>query len=174
MGGLSNFPAMAFPPYYALSPVYGTSPGYGIPHFNMVSQHVDADGNGSQPMDYIAQMVDYFWFDSESDPGTMVNGLMTNPKFDFWKKFYQLTLDRAKNEGLPIGNYTDKNDNEVYPPLYWANGANGYPQIVIGNPITILTWVDANPEPDNPFLDLPYNGAKVLYLREINADIDKY
>ncbi len=173
MGGLSNFPAMAFPPYYALSPVYGTSPGYGIPHFNMVSQHVDADGNGSQPMDYIAQMVDYFWFDSESDPGTMVNGLMTNPKFDFWKKFYQITLERAKNEGVQI-NYSDNNDNEVFPPLYWANGANGYPQIVIGNPITILTWVDANPEPDNDMSDLPYNGAKVLYLREINAAIDKY
>ncbi len=172
-GGLSNFPAMAFPPYYALSPVYGTSPGYGIPHFHMVSQHIDADGNGTQPMDYIAQMVDYFWFDSEADTGPLVNGLMTNPKFDFWKKFYQLSLNRAIDEGLPI-HYTDKNDNEVFPPLYWANGENGYPQIVIGNPITILTWVDANPQPDHDMSDLPYNGAKVLYLREINAAIDKF
>ncbi len=177
-GQLGNFPAMAFPSYYALSPVYGTSPGYGIPHFHMVSQHVDADGKGVQPMDYLAQMVDYFNFNSSSDPGTIVNGLMTNPKFDFWKKFYQVSLERAKQiQGLPI-KYTENSDNEVYPPLYYANGTNGYPQIVIGNPITILTWVDTNPGPDEDnskyFKGLPYNGAKVLYLKEINAAIDKY
>ena len=177
-GQLGGFPAMAFPSYYALSPVYGTSPGYGIPHFNMVSQHIDADGNGIQPMDYLAQMIDYFNFNSSSNPGLIVNGLMTNLKFDFWKKFYQISLDRAKKlQGLPI-NYSENNDNEVYPPLYYANGTNGYPQVVIGNPITILTWVDANPGPDMDnskyFKGLPYNGAKVLYLREINAAIDKY
>ena len=176
-GGLSDFPAMAFPPYYALSPVYGTSPGYGIPHFQMVAQSIDADGKGIQPMDYLAQMVDYFWFNSESDTGDIVNGLMTNPKFDFWKKFYQLSLDRAKSFGLPVS-YDNEYDHKVYPPLYWANGSNGYPQIVIGNPITILTWVDTNPGPDDNnskyFEGLPYNGAKVLYLREINAAIDKF
>ncbi len=177
-GQLGNFPAMAFPSYYALSPVYGTSPGYGIPHFQMVSQHIDANGKGIQPMDYLAQMVDYFNFNSSSNPGTIVNGLMTNPMFDFWKLFYQISLERFKKlTGLPI-NYKENNDNEVFPPLYYANGANGYPQIVIGNPITILTWVDANPGPDMDnskyFKGLPYNGAKVLYLREINAAIDKF
>ncbi len=173
MGGTSNFPAMAFPPYYALSPVYGTSPGYGIPHFHMVSQTINADGNGIQPMDYVAQMVDYFWFDSEADTGKIVNGLMTNPKFDFWKMFYQISLDKQKELGVPV-TYNKNDDHMVYPPLYWANGANGYPQIVIGNPITILTWVDANPEEGKDMSDLAYNGAKVLYLREINAAIDKY
>ncbi len=174
MGGLSNFPAMAFPPYYALPPAYGTSPGYGISHLGMLSQHIDADGKGVQPMDYIAEMVDYFNFgNANSDPGTIVNGLMTNPKYDFWKNFYQLGLNRAKSFGLPI-EYDKTSDHSVYPPLYWANGTNGYPQIVIGNPITILTWVDANPQPDHDMSDLPYNGAKVIYVREINAAIDKY
>ncbi len=176
--GVPHFPAMAFPSYYALSPVYGTSPGYGIPHFNMVSQHIDADGKGIQPMDYLAEMIDYFNFNSSSNPGLIVNGLMTNPKFDFWKKFYQISLERAKQiYGLPI-NYTENSDNEVLPPLYYANGTNGYPQIVVGNPVTILTWVDANPGPDvdnsKYFQGLPYSGAKVLYLREINAAIDKF
>ncbi len=179
----SDFPAMAFPPYYALSPVYGTSPGYGIPHFHMVSQHIDSDGSGNvQPMDYVSQMVDYFWFNSESDPELLPNGFMTNPKFDFWKAFYDLSLDRAKELGLPLS-YNKDYDNEVYPPLYYANGRNGYPQITIGNPITIVTWVDANPisknavPGDNEYeamKELPYNGAKVLYLREINAAIEKF
>ncbi len=178
MGGLSNFPAMAFPPYYALSPVYGTSPGYGIPHFHMLAQHIDADGNGIQPMDFMAQMVDYFWMNSEADPGQLVNGIMTNPKFDFWKSFYQIMLEKQKSLGVPL-NYDPAHDNEVYPPLYWANSKNGYPQIVIGNPITILTWVDANPYPEGGMSaladnSLAYGGTKVLYLREINAAIDKF
>ena len=98
---------------------------------------------------------------------------MTNPKFDFWKMFYQISLDKQKELGVPV-TYNKNDDHMVYPPLYWANGANGYPQIVIGNPITILTWVDANPEEGKDMSDLAYNGAKVLYLREINAAIDKY
>ncbi len=177
-GGMGPFPAMAFPPYYALPPVYGTSPGYGIPHFNMLAQHIDADGNGVMPMDYMSQMVDYFWMSSSADPGRLVNGFMTNPKFDFWKAFYQLSLNMAKANGVPL-NYDPEHDNEVFPPLYWANTRNGYPQIVIGNPITILTWVDANPDPDagmSALADnsLAYGGTKVLYLREINAAIDKF
>jgi len=179
MGGLSNFPAMAFPPYYALSPVYGTSPGYGIPHFHMNAQHIEADGSGNvQPMDFMAQMVDYFWMDGSADPGKIVNGLMTNPMFDFWKSFYQTFLEKYKSMGVPL-NYDPAHDNENYPPLYWANSRNGYPQIVIGNPITILTWVDANPYPEGNMgalkdNSLAYGGTKVLYLREINAAIDKF
>ena len=175
-GGNGPFPAMAFPPYYALSPVYGTSPGYGIPHFNMLAQHIDADGKGVQPSDYMAQMVDYFWQDGEADPGTLVGGVGTNPKFDFWRAFYQLSLNQAKAMGVPL-NYDPEHDNEVFPPLYWANSRNGYPQIVIGNPITILTWVDANPEPGYGALannSLAYGGTKVLYLREINAAIKAF
>ncbi len=178
MGGISNFPAMAFPPYYALSPVYGTSPGYGIPHFHMLAQHIDADGKGIVPMDFLAQMVDYFWMGSDADPGPIVNGLMTNPMFDFWKSFYQIMLESNKARGVPLS-YDADHDNEVFPPLYWANSKNGYPQIVIGNPVTILTWVDANPYPEGNMgatLDnsLAYGGAKVMYLREINAAIDKF
>lgn len=178
MGGLSNFPSMAFPPYYALSPVYGTSPGYGIPHFHMNAQHIEADGSGIQPMDFMAQMVDYFWQNGQADPGTLVNGLMTNPMFDFWKSFYQIFLEKQKAQGVPLV-YDPSHDNENFPPLYWANSKNGYPQIVIGNPVTILTWVDANPYPEagmSALADnsLAYGGAKVLYLREINAAIDKF
>ncbi len=164
---------MAFDPEYALSPVYGTSPGYGIPHFNMLANHVEADGQGTVPMDYISQMVDYFEMSSSSDPGIIVNGMPTNPKFDFWKYFYQYRLEEEIQQGLPV-NYTEKIDNESFPVLYYANGRNGYPQIVIGNPITIMTWVDANPEPDYDLSSLPYGGAKVLYLREIIAAIKEY
>ncbi|HEB69118.1 MAG TPA: hypothetical protein ENI88_05795 [Desulfobulbus sp.] len=164
---------MTFSPEYALSPVYGTSPGYGIPHFNMLSNHVDADGNGVVPMDYISQMVDYFQMDGSSDTGPLVNGMPTNPKFDFWKYFFQHRLNEEIDRGLPL-QYTDKTDNEVFPPLYYANGRNGYPQVVIGNPITIMTWVDANPQPDHDMSELPYGGAKVLYLREIVAAIKEY
>ncbi len=160
---------MAFPPEYALSPVYGTSPGYGIPHFHMLSQHIDADGSGKiQPMDFVAQMVDYFWMDGSADPGLIVNGMPTNMKFDFWKYFYQLTLNAY---GV---SFDPRYDNEVYPPLYWANVRNGYPQVTIGNPITILTWVDVNPQPDHDMSDIAYGGAKVLYLREINSAIKAY
>ena len=162
---------MAFPPEYALSPVYGTSPGYGIPHFQMLSQHIDADGSGKVvPMDFVVQMVDYFWPDGSADPGKIVNGMPTNMKFDFWRYFYDLTLDTYKAMGVPL-NYDPKYDNEVYPPLYYANIRNGYPQVTIGNPITILTWVDVNPQPDHDMSDIAYGGAKVLYLREINAAI---
>ncbi len=164
---------LTFPPEYALSPVYGTSPGYGIPHFNMLANHVDADGQGVVPMDYISQMVDYFQMDASSDPGRLVNGMPTNPKFDFWKFFFQYRLNEDISHGLPL-QYTEETDNEVFPPLYYANGRNGYPQVVIGNPITIMTWVDANPQPDHDMSSLPYGGAKVLYLREIVAAIKEY
>ncbi len=165
---------MAFPPEYALSPVYGTSPGYGIPHFHMLSQHIDADGSGKiVPMDFVAQMVDYFWMDGSADPGLIVNGMPTNMKFDFWRYFYDLTLDNYKSMGVPI-TYDPRYDNEVYPPLYFANIRNGYPQVTVGNPITILTWVDVNPQPDHDMKDIAYGGAKVLYLREINSAIRAY
>jgi len=164
---------MAFPGPYALSPVYGTSPGYGIPHFHMVSHHINADGNGILPMDFVSQMVDYFNLNGSADPGQLVNGMPTNFAFDFWKYFYQVSLMQYQQMGVPIT--FDKNyDHEVYPPLYWANGANGYPQIVIGNPITIMTWVDVNPQPDHDMSDIAYGGAKVLYLKEINAAIRSF
>ncbi len=161
---------LAFPEYYAISPVYGTSPGYGIPHFHMSSQHIDADGNGVIPMDIVIQMVEYFNMNGSADPGQIVNGMPTNPSFDFWKYFYQMNLDMMKAMGVPL-NYDKAHDNENIPPLYWANGTNGYPQIVIGNPITILTWVDVNPQPDHDMSDIAYGGARVLYLKEINAAI---
>jgi len=164
---------MAYPPEYAMSPTYGTSPGYGIPHFNMLANHVDADGRGVVPMDYISQMMDYFQMGASSDPGRLVNGMPTNPRFDFWKRFYQDRLDEEIDRGLPL-QYSEQVDNEVFPPLYYANGRNGYPQVVIGNPITIMTWVDANPQPDHDMSTLPYGGAKVLYLREIVAAIKEY
>ncbi len=170
--------AMAYRPSYAISPVYGTSPGYGIPHFNMLAQHIDADGNGIVPMDFVIELVEYFNMSGSADPGPIVNGMPTNEKFDFWKYFYQLNLNMAASMGVPI-TFDPAHDNEVYPPLYWANSRNGYPQVVIGNPITILTWVDANPQPDHnvsALADSPlaYGGAKVLYLREINAAIKAF
>lgn len=164
---------MAFPTYYAMSPVYGTSPGYGIPHFNMVSQHIDADGSGIVPMDFEMQMAEYFNMDGSADPGKIVSGMPTNFSFDFWKYFYNMFLDQYQQMGVPI--FYDKNhDNENFPPLYWANGANGYPQVVIGNPVTIMTWVDTSPQPDHDMSEIAYNGAKVLYLREINAAIKTF
>ncbi len=165
---------MAFPAEYALPPVYGVSPGYGIPHFNMLSHHINADGSGKTvAMDFVSQMVDYFNMNGSADPGKLVNGMPTNPAFDFWNYFYNYNLDLYKSEGMPIS-YVPQYNNEVYPPLYWANGRNGYPQIRIGNPITIMTWVDANPQPDHDMSDIAYNGAKVLYLREINAAIKSF
>ena len=164
---------MAFPGAYALSPVYGTSPGYGIPHFHMVSQHIDADGNGVVPMDFVIQMVEYFNMNGSSDPGQIVNGMPTNFAFDFWKYFYQMNLKMYQAMGVPV-TFDEVQDNENFPPLYWANGANGYPQIVIGNPITIMTWVDANPQPDHDMSDIAYNGAKVLYLKELNATVKAF
>ncbi len=164
---------MAYRRFYAMSPVYGTSPGYGIPQFNMVSQHIDADGHGIEPMDFETQMVDYFNMNGSADPGRIVDGMPTNSSFDFYKYFYEKTLDQYQQMGVPIS-YDKQHDNENFPPLYWANGANGYPQIVIGNPITIMTWVDTNPQPDHDMSELAYNGAKILYLREINAAIKMY
>ena len=165
---------MAFPlPSYALSPVYSTSPGYGIPHFHMVSNHIDADGKGGQSSDFLAQMIDYFYQDGEADPGQLVNGMPTNFKFDFWKYFLQTYYEGYKAMGVPL-NYDTDDDNIVFPPLYYGNGVNGYPQIVVGNPITILTWVDANPQPDADMSDLPYGGARILYLRELNATVKAY
>ena len=164
---------MVFSGPYAMSPVYGTSPVYGIPHFHMVSQHMDADGNGIMPMDFEMQMVEYFNMDGSADPGKIVNGMPTNFSFDFWKYFYNMFLDQYQQMGVPI--FYDKNhDNENFPPLYWANGTNGYPQVVIGNPVTIMTWVDTNPQPDHDMSEIAYNGAKVLYLREINAAIKTF
>jgi len=165
--------AMAFPGPYRISPVYGTSPGYGLSQLNMLSQHIDADGSGVVPMDYVAEMAGYFEMGSEADPGKMVNGMPTNPKFDFMHYFYKMNLDQMKQMGVPIS-YDPKHDYESEPPLYWANGSNGYPQIVIGNPITILTWVDVNPQPDHDMSDLPYNGAKVLYIREMNEAVQAF
>ena len=165
---------MTFPPEYALSPVYGVSPGYGIPHFHMASQHIEADGTGSiMSMDYVSQMVDYFNFNGSADPGRMVNGMPTNPRFDFWKFFYQFKIEEDASNGIPV-TFNEEYDNENFPVLYWANGRNGYPQITIANPITILTWVDVNPQPDHNMNDIAYGGAKILYLREINAAIDKF
>ncbi len=165
---------MAFPsPEYALSPVYGTSPGYGIPHFNMLAQHIDSDGKGRVPMDYMSQMVDYFNMSGSGDPGKMVNGMPTNFSFDIWKYFYQVNLKKDQSLGVPV-TFESGADNVVYPSLYYANSRNGYPQIVIGNPVTILTWVDVNPQPDHDMSDISYGGAKVLYLREINAAIKEY
>ncbi len=165
--------AMAYPSEYALSPVYGTSPGYGIPHFNMVTQHIDADGLDTRPMDYVNEMVDYFRILASGDPGRIVNGMPTNLEFDFWKYMYRMNLEQAKANGVPL-EYNPEYDNEMYPPLYYANGENGYPQVVIGNPITIMTWVNANPEQDHDMSAISYNGAKVLYLKEINAAIKAY
>ncbi|HDS15167.1 MAG TPA: hypothetical protein ENN66_00775 [Proteobacteria bacterium] len=165
---------MAFPlPAYAIAPVYSTSPGYGIPHFHMVANHLEADGKGIQPSDFLSQMADYFYQDGESDPGRLVNGMPTNFKFDFWKYFLQANYEAYKAMGVPL-TYDPVHDNEVFPPLYYANGINGYPQVVIGNPITVMTWVDTNPQPDTDMSDLPYGGAKVLYLKEINAAIKAY
>ena len=170
-----SFKIMAYPGVYAISPVYGTSPGYGIPHFNMVAQHIDADpAAGTVAMDYVSEMVDYFHITKEGEPGRLVNGMPTNPGFDFWKYFYQMNLNMKMQAGIPLS-YDPEWDNEVLPPLYWANGQNGYPQIVIGNPITIMTWVDGNPENGAyDMSDLAYNGARVLYVRELNAAIREY
>ncbi|NIA08578.1 MAG: hypothetical protein GWP10_02090, partial [Nitrospiraceae bacterium] len=168
-----NKKMMALPGEYGMSPVYGTSPGYGIPHFNMVTQHIDADGAGVVPMDFVSQMVAYFEMGKSGNPGTIVNGMFTNPNFDFYKYFYQMSLNQYASMGLPI-KYDPDHDNEVFSPLYYANSRNGYPQIVTGNPVSIMTWVDANPEPDHDMSSLPYGGAKVMYLREINAAIRAY
>jgi hypothetical protein len=165
---------MAFPdPAYALQPVYGTSPGYGIPHFHMVSQAIDADGKGVQAMDFVSQMVNYFNMNGEADPGRLVNGMPTNFKFDFWNYFLQVTYLGYQQMGVPL-TFNPQQPNLNYPPLYYGNGVNGYPQIVVGNPITIYTWVDVNPQPDADMSDLPYGGAKILYIRELNAIIKAY
>ncbi|MCK5681286.1 hypothetical protein KAI46_10805 [bacterium] len=165
---------MAFPsPAYAISPVYSCSPGYGIPHFNMVANHIDADGKGQESMDIQSQMVDYFFMDGESDPGQLVNGMPTNFKFDFWKYFLQASYEGMKSMGIPL-EYTELTDNEVIPPLYYANGLNGYPQIVPGNPITVMTWVDTNPQEDADMSEMPYAGARIIYLKELNATIKEY
>ena len=120
---------------------------------------------------------------SESDPGKIINGMPTNPRFDFWHLFLEEFMKWQKTTtGVPV-NFQTPFTNEVFKPLYYANGRNGYPQIVIGNPITILTWVDTNACVEgcegNPACiqacgKLPYGGAKVLYLREINAAVDHY
>ncbi len=173
-GIIGDGKGMAFPgPQFALPPVYGTSPGYGLPHFNMVNQHIDADGKGVQSMDFVSQMVNYFNMNGESDPGHLVNGMPTNFKFDFWKYFLQVTYKNYQKMGLPL-KYDEKYDNVNFPPLYYGNGINGYPQVVVGNPITIMTWVDANPQPDHDMSDLPYGGAKILYVREMNATVQMY
>ena len=165
---------MAYPGSFAISPVYGTSPGYGIPHFNMNSQHIDADpAAGIRSMDFVSQMVDYFHMTKEGDPGAIVNGMPTNPRFDFWKYFYQFNLNMFAGMGVPIS-YDPMWDNENFPPLYWANGQNGYPQIVIGNPITIMTWVDAGATGSANVTGLAYGGARVLYVRELNAAVKEY
>jgi hypothetical protein len=169
-----NGKAMAFPGEYRISPVYGTSPGYGLSQLNMLANHIDANGSGVVPMDYVSQMTAYFEMGSEADPGKIVNGMPTNPKFDFMHYFYKMGLDQLKQTGVPI-NYDPNHDLESEPPLYWANGSNGYPQIVIGEPITIMTWVDLNPETGgHDMSDLPYNGAKVLYIRELNAAVQGF
>ncbi len=165
--------ALAFPGPYRINPVYGTSPGYGLGQLNMLTQHIDADGKGVVPMDFISQMAGYFEMNRSADPGLIVNGMPTNPNFDFMKYFYQLSLNQLQAMGVPI-QYDPEHDLESQPVLYWANGMNGYPQIVIGNPITIITWVDANPQPDHDMSDLAYGGAKVLYIREMNAAIQDF
>ncbi len=165
--------AMAFPGPYRIPPVYGTSPGYGLGQLNMLTQHIDADGNGIVPMDFVSQMAGYFEMNKSADPGLIVNGMPTNPNFDFMKYFYQMSLNMMQQMGIPIS-YDPAHDLESEPPLYWANGMNGYPQIVIGNPITIMTWVDTNPQPDHDMSDLAYGGAKVLYIREMNAAIQDF
>ena len=173
-GTMGDNKAMAFPdPAYALQPVYGTSPGYGIPHFNMVCQHIDADGAGTQSMDFVSQMVNYFNMDGEADPGLLVNGMPTNFKFDFWNYFLQLSYRQYQQMGIPI-QFDPQAPNENYLPLYYGNGINGYPQIVAGNPVTIMTWVDVNPQPDADMSKLPYGGAKILYIRELNAVIKAF
>lgn len=166
---------MAFPGPYAIDISYGTAPGYGIPHFNMVAQHIEADpANDVVAIDYVSEMVDYFRMTRDGDPGLVVNGMPTNPQFDFWKYFYQMFLKMKTIEGIPVA-FDPDTDNEVLPPLYWANGQNGYPQIVTGNPITILTWVDANPaDGEGDMEELAYGGAKILFLRELNAVVDEY
>ena len=180
---------MAFPAQYGISPVYGASPGYGIPHFNMVAQAVNADGTGQRPMDYVSEMVDYFHMTKDGDPGQIVNYMPTNPKFDFWKYFFQMfwnmksgamdgtawTLDAEQT----FATGTNVPDNRTYPPLYYANGTNGFPQIVTGNPITIMTWVDVNAgdvdnDGFNDMANISYGGAKIVYLREIMATISEY
>ncbi len=173
-GKMGDGKGMAFPePAYAMQPVYGTSPGYGIPHFNMVCQAIDADGKGIQSMDFVSQMVNYFNMNGEADPGKVVNGMPTNFKFDFWNYFLQLSYTNYQRMGVPL-QWDPAQPNHNYPPLYYGNGVNGYPQVVIGNPVSILTWVDVNPQPDADMSDLPYGGAKVLYIRELNAIIQSY
>ncbi len=173
-GTVGDNKGMAFPgPEFAIPPVYGTSPGYGIPHFHMVCQTMEADGKGVQSMDFVSQMVNYFNMNGEADPGQLVNGMPTNFKFDFWNYFLQATYIGYQQMGVPL-KFDPQAPNLNYPPLYYANGINGYPQIVVGNPITIMTWVDANPQPDADMSDLPYGGAKILYVRELNAIIKSY
>jgi hypothetical protein len=172
---------MAFPPEYAISPVYGASPGYGIPHFNMVSQALDANGNGQISMDYVSEMVDYFHLRKSGDPGKLVNGMPTNPQFDFWKYFYQMFFNQKAGmlgwdtPATGANGMMDPNapDHITYPPLYYGNGTNGYPQVVTGNPITILTWADAAAG-EGQMNNISYGGAKIMYLRELQATIDEY
>ena len=172
---------MAYPAEYAISPVYGASPGYGIPHFNMVSNQLEANSNGQVSMDYVSEMVDYFHLRKSGDPGQLVNGMPTNPQFDFWKYFYQMFFNQKAGmlgwdtDMTGANGMMDPNapDHKVYPPLYYGNGTNGYPQIVIGNPITIMTWVDANAG-EGEMNGISYNGAKILYLRELMAAMSEY
>ena len=201
----ATFEIMAFRPEYAISPVYGASPGYGIPHFNMVAQKLDSVSTGQVPMDYVSQMVDYFHLSKEGDPGQMVNGLPTNPKFDFWKYFFQMFWKHDSDREGWIGDVFHDVDNSspaellrlnapdqmTLPPLYYGNGTNGYPQIVTGNPITIMTWVDAaagydgenpfdtatppNVVPEtNPMSNTRYGGTKIVFLKEIMASVSEY
>jgi hypothetical protein len=192
---------MGYPAEYAISGVYAASPGYGIPHFNMVAQAIDANDAGTQvPMDWIAQMVNYFHMTKSGTPGQMVNGMPTNPNFDFWKYFYQMFWGMNRqgltdNDGSTIMSAAwpdrDISDNLTYPPLYYGNGTNGYPQIVAGNPITIMTWADAGAgDADGNGLNEMSNlypgrslgteestsvgGAKILFLREIMSAISEY
>ncbi len=164
----------AYPPQYALSPVYGTSSAYGISHRNMVSLHIAADPeNGVAAMDYVSEMVEYFQMTRSGEPGQLVNGMPTNPRFDFWKYLYHMDLDTKIDAGIPLS-YDPRWDNQVLPTLYWSNGRNGYPQIVTGNPVMVLTWVDANPQEGSDMSDLAYNGARMLYVRELNAIVKQY
>jgi hypothetical protein len=172
------YPLMAYPPEYAMSPVYGPSPGYGIPHFNMVAQSIEADGSGQIPMDYVSEMVDYFHILKSADTGKIVGGMPSNARFDFWKYFLQMNMQKKMARGVPL-TFDPVWDNHNTTPLYYGNGTNGYPQIVTGNPITIMTWVDAsagddNADNDNEMADISYGGAKILYLREIIAAVSEY
>ncbi len=164
----------ALPGELAVSPAYSLFPAYGSAKFCINSQHIDADPvTGTVSMDYVTQMVNYLHMTAEADPGAVLSGMALNPRFDLYKYLFQQTLDSAAAASIPIS-YDPKWDNMSLPVLYWVNGRNGYPQIRPGNPIFVMAWVDMNAAQGGDAQDLAFNGARMLYVRELNAAIREY